>query len=775
MIDFFRELFSSDFMPHGTCYLWDPAVLWLNVVSDGVIALCYYTIPVLLFIFARRRRDLTFHWVFVAFGAFILACGTTHLIGIWTVWHGTYRLDGLVKAVTAAASLLTAVLLVPLLAKLIYLPTPSQMALANQKFGALLEAAPDAIVIVNGTGEIVLVNSQTEKLFGYDRQAILGRPLEILLPDRFRNQHLDDRAAYMKAPRPRPIGYGEELYGLHRSGSEFPVEISLSPLQTEEGVLVISSIRDITERKQFDGVLRHKNAELEKASRAKSEFLANMSHEIRTPMNGVIGMTSLLLDTDLTVEQRDYVETIRSSGDHLLTVINDILDYSKIEAGKLYLEEYPFDLRNCIEEAFDLVVSNASEHDLNLAIVIDDGVPHAIVSDAGRLRQILTNLLGNAVKFTTRGEVVARVFAKPLGDARYELHFAITDTGIGIPSDRLALLFQSFSQVDASTTRKFGGTGLGLAISKHLCELLGGQIWVESEVGQGSTFHFTIVARLSQSPVTIEVRRSGSTLDGLRVLAVDDHPLNLEIFNKLVRSWGVTAECTTSSQEALTRLLGTEHFDAAFIDQQMPGMDGITLAREVQRAKSHLPLILFTSQGIPDRASLEDVKFDGFLIKPVKKSHVFDRLQVVATGRSQRVVPPPQALNLALEKPLRILVAEDNIVNQRLVVLMLRSLGYRADVAANGLEVISSLEKSSYDVVLMDVQMPELDGLAATRQICQRWPVHLRPYIIALTAEAMEGDRQRCLDAGMDNYLPKPLVRSRLVDVLRSAERPKPT
>jgi PAS domain S-box-containing protein len=666
---------------------------------------------------------------------------------------------------------------------------------AEQKLlrsGSIVENSKDAIDSKTPEGIITSLNPSARRLYGYSEEEIKGKHISILTPP----DHLEEIKEVLQR-----VGRGEtvsdyETLRVSKDGRHIPLSLTISPVRDSAGNIVeISAIaRDITERKLVEEELRQAKEAAEAANSAKSDFLANMSHEIRTPMNGVIGMTGLLLDTHLTPEQREYAETVRSSAESLLTLINDILDFSKIEAGKMHIEVLDFDLGSVTEEAVGLLAERAYGKGLELASLVESEVPTAVRGDASRIRQVLVNLLGNAVKFTEEGEVVLKVgLVEDKPDAA-EVRFEVIDTGIGMSREQQERLFQSFSQADASTTRKYGGTGLGLAISKQLVELMGGEIGVESTPGEGSTFFFTL--HLEKQPEGLQRRAltPRSNLCGLRVLVVDDNETNRKILHHQITSWGMKNSSAKDGVEALELMREAaargEPFDLAVLDMQMPEMDGIELAHRIKKdpSISSIKLIMLSSiMNLRDEdEKARQVRIEVYLTKPIRQSKLFDAVSTVMSGPAENlsaastddifapshVDDTPLVANPTLgeqkeRRHARVLIAEDNAVNQKVAAKMLERLGYRADVAANGLEAVEVLSHITYQAVLMDVQMPEMDGYEATAEIRKREGQDDRHTpIIAMTANAMQGDREKALEAGMDDYVSKPVDPGELEAVL---------
>ncbi len=639
------------------------------------------------------------------------------------------------------------------------------------KFYRATDQSPAAIAITDLNGTIEYVNPGFTRVTGYSFEEALGQNPRILQSGVHTKKFYADLWNTIASGK---IWRGE-FCNRDRNGEIFWEAASIAPIIDANGKITnyVAVKEDITEKKRVLAELEEAKEAAEAATKAKADFLANMSHEIRTPLNAIYGMTSLMLDTPLNAEQQDFIETIRGGSDTLLKVINDILDFSKIEAGKMELEMQPFYVRSCVEDALDLLAEKAAGKMLNLAYLIDEGVPAVVVGDITRLRQILVNLLNNAIKFTDKGEVVIQVSSCLVENDQYELQFSVRDTGIGIPQNKIDKLFKSFSQVDTSTTRIYGGTGLGLAISQQIALNMGGAMWVESEVRKGSTFYFTILVEAQDDAEPLVSNGDIPQLSGKRILIVDDNATNRLILTRQTEAWGMQPLALASSVEAVRLVEDGKAFDIAILDMQMPEMDGFTLAKKItQITKSTLPLIILTSIK-RNKVRAGDAKVLAFLNKPIKTSNLYNVLMGIINLVPTEQATPKKVVSIdsemAAKHPLRILLAEDNVINQKVALKLLSRLGYRADLASNGVEVIEALERQPYDLVFMDIQMPEMDGDEATRRVREKWAKDRQPFIVAMTAHALEGDREKYLARGMDDYISKPIRVDALVRALEKA------
>ncbi len=642
--------------------------------------------------------------------------------------------------------------------------------LEMRKLSTAVKASPTSIVITDKDALIEYANPKFFELTGYEPWELIGKNPRLIASGR------TPTATYKQLWETVLDGreWTGELLNRKKNGELFWEQASISPVKDRRGNITnfIAVKVDITDRKLAQREIEKARDAAMELARLKSEFLANMSHEIRTPMNAIIGMTGLLMDTPLTPQQREYARTVNSAGEALLDVLNDILDFSKIESGRLEIESLDFDLRETVESTADLLAPRAQAKEIELACLLEPGVPYGLRGDQGRLRQVLLNLMGNAVKFTDRGEVVLRVSPAGEKDGRALLRFSVKDTGIGIAPEAQKRLFQVFTQADASTTRRYGGTGLGLSISKKLVEMMGGEIGAESEPGKGSTFWFTLPFERQAAQPADEPPRAD--VAGARTLIVDDNAANREIVARYLELWKMPYAAASSGEEALTLLrsgaAAGRPFVLAVLDMQMPGMDGLVLAGRIDADPAIPPLkkVMMTSLGggLKTR-ELQPAGISACLAKPVRPAALLKALGSALAGQKQEPRPEETAPETPRRRYFRVLVAEDNTVNQKVAVRQLERLGYDSDVAANGIEAIEALKRRDYDLVLMDCQMPEMDGFQAAAEIRRLEDELGRIPIVAMTANAMQGDRERCLAAGMDGYLPKPVRLEKMEEALR--------
>ena len=640
----------------------------------------------------------------------------------------------------------------------------------------VMNSVPGTLIVVNGSHRVLLANKSANEAIGQD-------PVEAGLCCHQVSHDSETPCEGENHPCPlqEVLSTGATKTVVHQhatadGGIKF-MELTASPIWNEKGKItsVVERSVDITERVEAEQRLKealksekHFAEKAQAASSAKTSFLANMSHEIRTPMNAVIGMTDLLMETELNPEQRESANIIRNSGEALMTLINEVLDFSKIESGHMEMEQQDFDLSQCIEGSLDMLVPKAAEKDIELVYEIDGNVPSVIKGDKGRLRQILVNLLSNAIKFTHEGEVCVSVTASRF-EQGHEIAFSIRDTGIGIEPDKLETIFKEFTQADVSTTRQYGGTGIGLTISRKLSELMGGRMWAESVLGEGSTFHFTLCAAVAKQVRTVRRDQKAFDVTGLDVLIVDDNATNLKILSAQLNRWGLNPTAFNTPEAALESIEKGDKYALMITDMQMPKMDGTMLIAEVRKHRNakELPIIVLTSLGLgkPD-ASLD---ISAYLTKPTKPAQLYQNISAILSGDDGSYTELVSTIKKQdTARPLNILITEDNLLNQKVALRMLDKLGYKADVANDGVEAVEMVEKKAYDLILMDVQMPRMDGLTATKAITKHFQgtTIKRPLIVGMTAHAAKEERERGMAAGMDDYLTKPIQLVKLKGVL---------
>jgi two-component system sensor histidine kinase/response regulator len=637
---------------------------------------------------------------------------------------------------------------------------------------AFNQAALDGIMTNDAERRITDFNPAMERLTGRGKEEVLGRTfVEVMVPAEMREMVERDFEEFVRTGSSRLIGHLIEVPLLRADGKELPVDMIVTPLRVAGALTFMAQMRDITQRKAAEQEQQHAKESAEAANRAKSEFLANMSHEIRTPMNGIMGMAELALDTELSAEQREYIQMVKSSADSLLRIINDILDFSKIEAGQMDLESAPFSLRIALLDMLKTLALRAHKKDIELTIDIPPAVPEDVMGDVTRLRQILVNLVGNAIKFTDRGEVNVRVKTEESDSGSVLLHFAVSDTGVGIPPDKIQKIFEPFIQADGSISRRFGGTGLGLSISTRFVELMGGRIWAESQLGKGSTFHFTASFGLALHAPALQPQ-TPPELDGLPVLVVDDNETNRKILSQMLQNWRMSPLSVNGGRAALAEMTNAHSnhhpYSLVLLDAHMPEMDGFAVAEAIGKdpGLAGATIMMLTSDlAAGDSQRCRALGVTATLVKPIQQSELLDAIMKALSKPASAGVPALETVRpaeIARQGHTRcFLLAEDNPVNQTLVVKLLERQGHKVVVANNGREVLDALENAAphaFDVVLMDVQMPMMDGMEATAEIRRREEktgAHIP--IVAMTAHAMKGDRERCLAAGMDGYVSKPI------------------